>query len=71
VVCACRRVALDADHPDLTPNLWVNPGEIEGNGIDDDGDGYVDDVWHRVDVAVDVACGAHDEDLRRPGSDAG
>jgi len=29
---------------DLAPNLWVNPSEIAGNGIDDDHDGYVDDV---------------------------
>jgi subtilisin family serine protease len=33
-----------ATHEDLAPNLWVNPGEIPGNGIDDDGNGYVDDV---------------------------
>jgi len=36
------------DHPDLAPNMWTNPGESGGgketNGIDDDGDGYVDDV---------------------------
>jgi subtilisin family serine protease len=31
-------------HPDLAPNLWINPSEIAGNGRDDDGDGYVDDV---------------------------
>ena len=31
-------------HPDLSPNLWVNPSEIAANGRDDDGDGYVDDV---------------------------
>ncbi|PYK99615.1 MAG: hypothetical protein DME19_08005 [Verrucomicrobia bacterium] len=31
-------------HEDLADNMWVNPGEIPGNGIDDDGDGYVDDV---------------------------
>ena len=31
------------DHPDLTP--WVNPGEVAGNGIDDDANGYVDDVY--------------------------
>jgi len=35
---------IDLGHPDLVPNLWTNPGEIPGNGIDDDGDGYVDDV---------------------------
>jgi subtilisin family serine protease len=31
-------------HPDLAPNVGTNPGEIAGNGIDDDGNGYVDDV---------------------------
>ena len=31
-------------HPDLAPNLWINPSEIAGNGRDDDGDGLVDDV---------------------------
>lgn len=31
-------------HPDLAPNLWTNPGEIAGNGLDDDANGYVDDV---------------------------
>jgi subtilisin family serine protease len=35
---------LDLGHPDLAPNLWTNPGEVPGNGIDDDGNGYVDDV---------------------------
>lgn len=32
------------NHQDLAANIWVNPGEIAGNGIDDDGNGYVDDV---------------------------
>jgi subtilisin family serine protease len=31
-------------HEDLAGNMWVNPGEIAGNGIDDDANGYVDDV---------------------------
>src|SRR5207249_2596970 len=31
-------------HEDLADNMWVNPGETGGNGVDDDGDGYVDDV---------------------------
>src|SRR2546430_3787238 len=31
-------------HEDLAANMWTNPGEIAGNGLDDDGDGYVDDV---------------------------
>lgn len=42
---------MQMDHPDLAPNVWTNPGEIAGNGIDDDGNGYVDDVrgWDWVD----------------------
>lgn len=35
---------VDATHPDLAPNIWTNPNEIPGNGIDDDGNGLVDDV---------------------------
>jgi subtilisin family serine protease len=31
-------------HPDLAANTWVNPGEIAGNGIDDDRNGYIDDM---------------------------
>ena len=31
-------------HPDLAANMWVNTGEIPGNGIDDDNNGYVDDI---------------------------
>ena len=33
------------DHEDLAANMWTNPGEIAGNGVDDDGNGYVDDVY--------------------------
>jgi subtilisin family serine protease len=32
-------------HPDLKDNMWVNEGEIPGNGIDDDDNGYVDDIY--------------------------
>lgn len=35
---------IDITHEDLRDNIWVNPGEIAGNGIDDDGNGFVDDV---------------------------
>ena len=35
---------IDFNHPDLAANIWVNPGETPGNGIDDDGNGFVDDV---------------------------
>lgn len=33
------------DHPDLAANMWMNTGEIADNGVDDDGNGYVDDVY--------------------------
>jgi len=36
---------IDYTHPDLNDNMWVNTGEIAGNGLDDDGNGYVDDVY--------------------------
>ena len=33
------------DHPDLAANMWTNPGEIPNDGIDNDGNGLVDDVF--------------------------
>lgn len=41
---------VDYTHPDLAANMWTNPGEVPNNGIDDDGNGYVDDV-HGYDFA--------------------
>ncbi len=35
---------IDYTHTDLAADIWTNPGEIPGNGKDDDGNGYVDDV---------------------------
>ena len=35
---------IDYNHEDLSTNVWVNPGEIAGNGVDDDGNGYIDDI---------------------------
>jgi subtilisin family serine protease len=35
---------INRDHPDLQQNLWFNPDETPLNGIDDDGNGYIDDV---------------------------
>jgi subtilisin family serine protease len=35
---------VDLTHPDLASKIWTNPAEIPGNGIDDDGNGYIDDV---------------------------
>ncbi len=44
VIVAVIDTGIDISHPDLAANIWTNPGEIAGNGIDDDRDGYVDDV---------------------------
>ena len=35
---------IERTHPDLWENIFVNPGEVAGNGIDDDGNGWIDDV---------------------------
>jgi subtilisin family serine protease len=50
-IIAIVDVAVLTTHPDLAPNLWVNPGEIPGNGIDDDGNGFIDDIhgWNLSD----------------------
>jgi subtilisin family serine protease len=50
VVVAVIDTGLDLTHPDIVSNLWTNPGEIPSNGLDDDGNGYVDDV-HGYDFA--------------------
>lgn len=42
---------VDYNHQDLKDNMWTNPDEIPGNGIDDDGNGYVDDV-HGINTVI-------------------
>ncbi|MCM3630534.1 S8 family serine peptidase [Paenibacillus glycanilyticus] len=44
VVVAVISDGVDGDHPDLADRVWTNPKEIPNNGIDDDGNGFIDDV---------------------------
>ena len=50
VVVAVIDSGIDVEHEDLKDNIWVNPGEIADNGIDDDNNGYIDDVngWNFI-----------------------
>jgi subtilisin family serine protease len=52
VVVAVVDTGLDFTHPDMAGNIWTNLREVPGNGVDDDGNGFVDDV-HGWDVSND------------------
>ena len=60
VVLAVLDTGVDYRHEDLAANMWRNPGEVAGNGIDDDGNGFVDDVYG-YDFAADSK-GGQDSD---------
>jgi subtilisin family serine protease len=44
IVVAVIDTGVDYNHPDLSANMWVNTQEIPGNGVDDDNNGFVDDI---------------------------
>ncbi len=44
IIIAIVDTGVDLAHPDLYKGVWINPGEIPDNGMDDDNNGYVDDV---------------------------
>lgn len=45
VIVAVIDTGVDINHPDLAQNIWINQGEIPGDGIDNDNNGYIDDVY--------------------------
>jgi serine protease len=52
VIVGVIDTGIDYNHEDLANNMWINPGEIPGNGVDDDGNGYVDDI-HGINAIID------------------
>ena len=50
IVIAILDTGVDIDHPDLKENIWLNKDEIRGDGLDNDNNGYIDDLhgWHFV-----------------------
>merc|ERR1712142_294543 len=45
VIVAVIDTGIDYTHPDIKDAMWVNPGEIANNGVDDDNNGFVDDIY--------------------------
>lgn len=61
VIVAVVDGGIQASHPDLTANIWINTAETAGNGSDDDGNGYVDDLygWNFVDGTATIEPNMH------------
>ncbi len=62
IVVAVIDTGVDYNHPDLSGNIWHNPGELPDDGVDNDGNGYVDDVIGWDFVSVPSYWAADDED---------
>jgi len=63
LVVALIDTGVDLSHEDLAANAWTNPLEVAGNGVDDDGDGYIDDLhgWNFRDDKADVFVDASED----------
>ena len=61
VIVAISDSGIDAEHEDLAQNMWVNTDEIPNNGIDDDDNGYIDDIhgYGFGDESSDILVGSH------------
>jgi subtilisin family serine protease len=57
IIIAILDSGIDLNHPDLVDNIWVNEDEIADNDVDDDGNGYVDDIhsWNFFDNDAEVS----------------
>ena len=51
IIVGVLDTGIDYNHPDLIPNMWVNPGEVV-DGVDNDGNGYIDDI-HGINAITD------------------
>ena len=73
VIVAVVDTGTTLDHPDLQGQLWQNPGEIPNNGIDDDGNGFVDDIhgWDFVDAPTAAGRGDFTEQDPDPTDETG
>jgi serine protease len=61
VIIAVIDTGVDYTHSDLAANMWINAGEIPDNGIDDDGNGYIDDVHGISVIAGEVSGDPYDD----------
>lgn len=62
VIVAVIDTGIDVTHPDLKNSIWVNEDEIPGDGIDNDGNGYIDDIngWNFIDNNNQLCNGKED-----------
>ncbi|OJJ14954.1 hypothetical protein BKI52_41105 [marine bacterium AO1-C] len=73
VIIAITDTGLDMDHPDLINNIYKNTDEIDENGIDDDNDGYVDNVlgWDFIGSSLDNPTPDNNPDIGANGQEHG